>query len=349
MELKKLLDEQPDEIEKQVKEAKNRYNTIIREAIRFETRLRLNRGDDNEKVFGRHDSTVSKVSVNVLAGVPEEIQDFNIPDEFEIAALLSEIKPDLAILRDSSNKVTAFINAYQDKKELFDYVGGAMAYAGEEADALLKYLEPYDLIKEILAINMDILGRYSFNDPSLKRDLWAEMNAVSLFDNSSSEIDPWATMSARISLYWQAIGLAANSMGVGVDALTAVVLAHELAHAYSHLGYDIDGTRWSDEGFIYSKKRVKEGVAQFYTEKVMLRLRYKIPGGYKAYKALLEKQPSDYHAHLAWAKHKRSISEAFRAALITLRKGEPITIDAFEWHLQREAEKLHGKRQAKRI
>ncbi len=141
------------------------------------------------------------------------------------------------------------------------------------------------------------------------------------------------------------IGLTANSMGVGVDALTAVVLAHELAHAYSLLGYDIDGTRWIDEGFDLTEKSVKEGVAQYYTEKVMLRLRYRIPGGYKAYKALLEKQTPDYHTHTEWANLEGSTSEAFRATLLTLRKGEPVGRDAFVWYFGWEAEKFHGQRQ----
>ncbi len=329
--LTELLDDQSDEIKQQVEDAKNRYNTIIREAIRFETRLRLNRGKDDESLYGHSDSSFSKVSVNILAVVPEEIKEFHIPKQFEIAALLSEYKPDLTALRDSSKKITKFIIDYQEKPELFEYVGGPMMEAGDEAEALLKLLEHYDLVKEILKINMDILGRYTFHKPP----------------SMMAKKDPWGTMNGRISLYWRVIGLTANSMGVGIDALTAVVLAHELAHAYSHLGYDIDGTRWDDEGFMHSEKCMVEGVAQYYTEKVMHRLRYRIPGGYDAYKALLEKQPPDYQTHTEWKDFKGSTSEAFRAALITLRKGEPVSRDAFEWHLGREAEKLRGHRQAR--
>ncbi len=61
-----VLDKQSDKIKKEVEDAKNRFNTVIREAIRFETRLRLNRGKDDESVYGHSDSSVSKVSVNVL-------------------------------------------------------------------------------------------------------------------------------------------------------------------------------------------------------------------------------------------------------------------------------------------
>ena len=37
------------------------------------------------------------------------------------------------------------------------------------------------------------------------------------------------------------IGLISGILGVSVEALTIVTLIHELSHAYSHLGYDIDG------------------------------------------------------------------------------------------------------------
>ena len=52
-----------------------------------------------------------------------------------------------------------------------------------------------------------------------------------------------------ISVYWMVIGIMSGVLGVSVEALTIVVATHELAHAYSHLGRDIDGGRWETEAF----------------------------------------------------------------------------------------------------
>jgi hypothetical protein len=61
------------------------------------------------------------------------------------------------------------------------------------------------------------------------------------------------------------IGITARALGVSPDALTIVVLAHELAHAYAHLGRDIDNERWETEQFAKSDIDIVEGLAQFYT------------------------------------------------------------------------------------
>ena len=43
--------------------------------------------------------------------------------------------------------------------------------------------------------------------------------------------------------------------GFDVEALTYVVLAHELAHAYTHLGRDIDGNAWDTESTLLHEQR----------------------------------------------------------------------------------------------
>lgn len=45
----------------------------------------------------------------------------------------------------------------------------------------------------------------------------------------------------RIELYWMAHALFASAFGVRIEDLALVTLTHELAHAYTHLGRDIDG------------------------------------------------------------------------------------------------------------
>ena len=47
---------------------------------------------------------------------------------------------------------------------------------------------------------------------------------------------PQSFNSGEVILYWGAIGIAAKYLQVDIEDLTAVVLAHELAHGYTHLG-----------------------------------------------------------------------------------------------------------------
>ena len=57
----------------------------------------------------------------------------------------------------------------------------------------------------------------------------------------------------------------AGVVGATVEALTVVVAAHELSHAYTHLGRDIDGRCWDTEAFAHAETGMVEGLAQFYT------------------------------------------------------------------------------------
>ena len=80
------------------------------------------------------------------------------------------------------------------------------------------WLNALELLKKIGAIEQDILGAYFFRIPEVR-------------------------------LYWMVIGLIAGALQVSVEALTFVVAAHELGHAYTHLGRDIDGRRWDVDVF----------------------------------------------------------------------------------------------------
>jgi hypothetical protein len=81
----------------------------------------------------------------------------------------------------------------------------------------------------------------------------------------------------EVHLYWMVIGLVAGVLGISVESLTVVVAAHELAHAYTHLGRDIDGKRWDTEEFARADLNIVEGIAQFYTEVVSRKLEPRNP------------------------------------------------------------------------
>jgi hypothetical protein len=61
--------------------------------------------------------------------------------------------------------------------------------------------------------------------------------------------DEQAINRTTIRLYWGVIELVSEWLGCGIEDLAIVVLARELAHAYTQLGADIDGRRWAAPSF----------------------------------------------------------------------------------------------------
>src|SRR5207302_578999 len=103
-----------------------------------------------------------------------------------------------------------------------EHLGPAVPQAGEVARRLLQLSEGFDLVCHILAVDEDVLGVYRFSPHEV------------------SDTGEASRGNGEISLYWGVIGLIARALGVSVESLTVLVLAHELGHAYSHLGFDID-------------------------------------------------------------------------------------------------------------
>ena len=69
---------------------------------------------------------------------------------------------------------------------------------------------------------------------------------------------------AHIEIYCAVIGWVAETMKYALDDLALVVITHELAHAYTQLGGDIDGYRWNVVAFAEAEAEVElvEGIAQ---------------------------------------------------------------------------------------
>ena len=158
--------------------------------------------------------------------------------------------------------------------------------------SLKEMLVEHELVKRFKKINQDILGAYFFRQP-------------------------------RIELYWMVIGIMAATLGVTAESLTVVVMAHELAHAYTHLGCDIDGKKWETNAFASSEIAIVEGLAQFYTESICQKLLLRMPTAYEAYEKLLKVQSGPYLVHKEWLKDtgndKGPKGEIVRVSMIQCR------------------------------
>jgi hypothetical protein len=159
-------------------------------------------------------------------------------------------------------------------------------------------------MQKILEVDEDVLGVYAFRLPK-----------------QTPLVGPDLPIDVRIELYWTIIGLAAELLGRSVESITFVVLAHELAHAYTHLACDTDGHRWGAHEFAKSDHTLKEGLAQYYTRIVTLRMREQLPEGAQAYEDLLKRQPPAYRTHCEWAEDGFAREEIRRAMVETRRAG----------------------------
>jgi hypothetical protein len=215
--LDQLLSMVPSDTEERVRRTRDRFNQNIREAIRQETGLPFrprSRAGDLQPV------EVIAIPVRLVAGLPKSLRKRDVEERWRIAALVAPWRHTLEQLRNSSittrQKVVPVV-----RNLLFEDAGATLQGAADIASFLLQEVQRFDLAKWILEINEDVLGAYCYY----------------VSGNSRPE-----RLESHIELYWSVIGLFAQILGVGPEALTIVVLAHELGHAYTHRAADIDGS-----------------------------------------------------------------------------------------------------------
>jgi hypothetical protein len=183
----------------------------------------------------------------------------------------------------------------------------------ETATNWLRKLDERNAVKQIIGIEEDVLGAYFFRIP-------------------------------QIRLYWVVIGVTARTLGVTVEALTIVVLAHELAHAYTHLGRDIDNERWATGHFAGSDLDIVEGLAQFYTKVISRRLQERMPAALHAYEALLKEQSGPYRAHLHWVEGDERGGEIVRVSMIECRSRGITASSNFSEAINRYRLEIRGRK-----
>ena len=125
---------------------------------------------------------------------------------------------------------------------------------------------------------------------------------------------------SKIQIYWMPLAIFAPLLGVSLATLTIVVLCHELAHAYTHRGIDLNGNSWPTDRFIAADTFVKEGLAQYYTEQIMHTLGARLPDGLKTFLTKTSMQSAPYKAHWHWlGSNKQPSLEATRLAMLKFR------------------------------
>jgi hypothetical protein len=305
-----LLKRVPRDTLRRVEQVKSRFNTTIRRLLREETALKLSGGGDAD------DRT--SVPVRLARGLPRALVGRRLDDDTGLAVALAPHQHTLRRLRENLDALEPALSALAQRLDGRALAGDRVQHVGpvrELAALLLHEAEKTDLVPWMLEVDEDVLGVY-------------EYGCIDGFPESS------------IELYWTVIGLCASWLGAPVEDLAAVVLTHELAHAYTHLGRDIDGRRWAADSFGESDRALKEGLAQYYTARVCQRLTPQLPGCRAVYETLLPRQPRAYQAHLPWLAD--CTPEEVRYAMLAVRREPRASLEDFELRLEGARRAMRG-------
>jgi hypothetical protein len=172
---------------------------------------------------------------------------------------------------------------------------------------LIKEVEDCGILEAIQKLGPDLLGAYFLRDN-------------------------------KVELYWICIGLCNILHDLPIEDFTLVVLIHELAHGYTHIGYDKDGNKWETEDFDASDLKIVEGFAQFYTE--MLCRDY-FDQAISAFNALLTVQSTEYTEYKKWFGEKEPDKyEKARRILLKTRKNKIVNYNEFIYYLEKIREEF---------
>lgn len=275
-------------------EPKNKsVNAIIREFEKeYQEIFELAKTKWNHSIREFHrDATGLKLSRNSITGKGTPIQIWFLPDEDnQFIKLIDDHFPELDFME--YTKIRSLHDALISADSYFNK-GDISTPFDQLLDYSVKYLDRYNLKKlhSLLFSEMgkskDVLGAYYFKD-------------------------------SRIELYYVPLIIFSQIHRISLEHLIVVVLAHELAHAYHHIGFDTDGYQWADMN--KAELNIVEGLAQYYTALFVEDQKTIYPGVKEAYLELLAYQTGPYKVHLTWLSHakKEHVKHAFN---VTRRNG----------------------------
>lgn len=283
------------------------WNGVVRECLRKQTGLRLSAETESNRVDGRN-RKMRSVPVRVVSELPirfaREVQCFTGQD---IMLLLHKSKLDGV-----KSGAEFMMKKYEELAKIQlpcvateDEIKNVKKFA----EVLLKHIKDNDKSERILNIDEDVLGAYFFRIPEIR-------------------------------LYWIVIGVYSQILDLPIEALTVVVLAHELAHAYTHLGYDIDNRDWNTEEFAQSDLHLVEGLAQFYTKVICEQISQRFPAALDAFEKLLKDQSDVYKEHQNWST-KESLGhegETIRISMLECRSKGILRREDFQHIVKRSQE-----------
>jgi len=244
------------------------------------------------------DATGLKLSRGLGQGRGMNISIRFLPDkDNEFIKLIDKYYPDLDFTE--YTKIKALYNTMLDANQYFQNNERSKSFLPLYAYCK-KYLEKYNL-KELHASlfyemgrSKDVFGCYFFKD-------------------------------SRVELYYIPLIIFSQLHQLPLESLIVVVLAHELAHAYHHIGLDTDGFSWNSMD--KTELEIVEGLAQYYTALFAEEQELTYPNIKSTYLKLLEFQSGPYCVHEDWLSHAKK--EHIKHAFNVTRRNSIKTYQAF--------------------
>jgi hypothetical protein len=205
-----------------------KWNTPARDFLRAETGLKLS-------VSSKQHS----VSISIENSIPNGIESI-VNDIGTESWILGRKRHMLESLRSGTADLGRYLECNPKIKSQLDL-------RDQEIDSIEEYLSTLDkIIKQLPPLHGEVSTRFKVINEDVLRAYFFMNNP-------------------HIELYWIPIALIAEAINASIEDLTIIVLIHELAHAYTHIGMDIGGRSWETQNFWKSELAVKEGLAQYYT------------------------------------------------------------------------------------
>ena len=254
------------------------------------------RGATALKLSGDSGRAVASVPVSVVDGMPRPMAEATSDIEpwqwwlILNAPALATAREGLRIIADERDMLARHLGDIANEMASVDSSRGFV-------ERILGHSIERDLAERLEGIEDDILGAYWVHD-------------------------------SKIQIYWMPIAIFASLFGLSIPMLTIITLCHELAHAYTHRGVDLNSNAWGTDHFIRTDNGVKEGLAQYYTDQVMRAFETRVPGILDAFLKLAESQSHLYSDYQNWiGNSEESGLEAVRYAMLELRNSSPPLYD----------------------
>ena len=282
--IEKLILSINKDLKEEVKRSYKKNNIKIRKILSDKTGFSLHYKSFEQGNFIDINEKVS-IPIKVEDSVPKKFLDIleNCDDQLlELLLKYNSMVTTLNELKFQKDKYHSF-SKYHDGKCEPEEIQSTIIHLKK----LINAVDSSGIIEKLKRLGPDILGAYYFYE-------------------------------RRVELYWLSIGMYSLIYNTSIDDLTIVVLTHELAHGYSHVGFDIDGNDWDTHAFSKTDLKIVEGIAQFYTE--MICNDY-FEGASSTFKNLLEKQEIQYCDYKNWFEtNEENKYEKMRSTIRKVRK-----------------------------
>jgi len=300
---KSIIENIDSEAQKNVSQAINRWNNYIRDNLRNELGFRIYETHSGK----RHYKSIPIQNVTYL------------PPELE--SLLNNIDPifwKYLLRKDELIVTNSILKSFMDdydylirSNDIFPDDGKSnISRTTKIIDEFLENIRLDHILLELKKIPSDCLGAYYFRSP-------------------------------RIHIFWLAVAFYSRILNCSVEELTFITLAHELTHAYTHLGLDMDNNNWNTDVLAISDLEITEGLAQYYTE-LLCKKNDHLPNVSSVFDQLQGIQADYYSCFHEWRPdhYKGSINEIVRLALINTRNSHICDYNKFKEEIENAQKNL---------